>query len=154
MIVATAFLCSTPKFSAHLRCYKKILLSYMSVFLNFFPLFMGLSGLTLIIFDDNLGGTYADFQQLGSSFMKLIVMYSGEMGIDQKDISEILQKITIALIIIILINKANLIISIAVNDIQTLMHESRQLSLSDNAEKYVDFAKQFRVYFANHELIL
>ena len=43
MIVATALLYSTPKFSAHLRCYKKILLSYMSVFLNFFPLFIGVN---------------------------------------------------------------------------------------------------------------
>ena len=151
MIVATALLYSTPKFSAHLRCYKKITLSYMSVFLNFFPFFIGLAGLTIIIFDENLGGTFNQFKNLGGSLMKLIIMYSGEIGVESNDISLFLQRITIALIIIILINKSNLIISIAVNDIQLLMHESRQLSLIDNANKYVDFAKKLRRYYAFNE---
>ena len=152
MIVATALLYSTPKFSAHLRCYKKITLSYMSVFLNFFPLFIGLAGLTLILFDTKVGGNNTKmFQTLGGSLMKLIVMYSGEIGIEPDDIALFLQRITIALIIIILINKANLIISIAVNDIQTLMQESRQLSLIDNADKYVAFARKLRIYYAINE---
>ncbi|XP_070506700.1 uncharacterized protein [Chironomus tepperi] len=151
MIVATSLLYSTPKFSAHLRCYKKIILSYMSVFINFFPLFIGLAGLTLIIFDDNLGGTFEDFQNLGGSIMKLIIMYSGEIGIEQAKISLFLQRVTIALIIIMLINKSNLIISIAVNDIQSLMHESRLMSLVDNARKYVGFAKRLRTYYALNE---
>jgi len=152
MIVATALLYSTPKFSAHLRCYKKITLSYISVFLNFFPLFIGLAGLTLILFDSKVGGEESKiFQTLGGSLMKLIVMYSGEVGIEPDDIALFLQRVTIALIIIILINKANLIISIAVNDIQTLMQESRQLSLIDNADKYVAFAKKLRIYYAINE---
>jgi len=151
MIVATALLYSTPKFSAHLRCYKKITLSYMSVFLNFFPLFIGLAGLTLIIFDDNLGGTFNEFKNLGGSLMKLIIMYSGEIGVESDDIALFIQRVTIALIIIILINKSNLIISIAVNDMQLLMHESRQLSLIDNARKYVDFAKSLRIYYVNNK---
>ncbi|XP_070506560.1 uncharacterized protein [Chironomus tepperi] len=152
MIVATALLYSTPKFSAHLRCYKKITLSYMSVFLNFFPLFIGLAGLTFILFDQKVDGEKPKiFQTLDGSLMKLIVMYSGEIGIEPDDITLFLQRMTIALIIIILINKSNLIISIAVNDIHTLMQESRQLSLIDNADKYVFFAKKLRIFFANNE---
>ncbi|CAH1719066.1 unnamed protein product [Chironomus riparius] len=155
MIVATALLYSTPKFSAHLRCYKKITLSYMSVFLNFFPLFIGLAGLTLILFDSKVGSDETQmFQTLGGSIMKLIVMYSGEVGIEPNQVVFFLQRITIALIIIILINKANLIISIAVNDIQTLMQESRQLSVIDNADKYVAFAKQLRIFYAINEWVV
>lgn len=152
MIVVTALLYSTPKFSAHLRCYKKITFSYMSVFLNFFPLFIGLAGLTFILFDSKIGDENSKiFQTLDGSLMKLIVMYSGEIGIEPDDIALLLQRLTIALIIIILINKSNLIISIAVNDIQTLMQESRQLSLIDNADKYVAFAKNLRIYYEMNE---
>lgn len=68
-------------------------------------------------------------------------MFSGEMGIDPKELTGFMQGAVITLVIIFIINQSNLILSIVVNDIQGVMEESKQSNLISIGRRYVELAR-------------
>ncbi|KAL7031477.1 hypothetical protein ACKWTF_007031 [Chironomus riparius] len=138
MIGATAFLFPTLKFSIYWMCFRRVFNSYMNIFIVFFPIFVGVSALSYIFFHDNIS----------ENFMENLIMYAGEPIVRIDKVSGFIQGALMTLIIILVINKANLVLSIAVNDIKILMNQSKESSLIYSARKYVKFAKNIRIFYA------
>lgn len=138
MIAATAFLFPTLKFSIYWMCFRKVFNSYMNIFIVFLPIFVGFAALSYIFFHDNVS----------ENFMENVIMYAGTPIVRTDQVSGFIQGALITLIIILVINKANLVLSIAVNDIKFLMNQSKESSLIYSAEKYVKFAKNIRIFYA------
>jgi hypothetical protein len=142
MIAATCYLFSNMKFSIYMKCFRKIFGTYMSIFINFFPLFLGFLALSFIILNERI---YSLFPRESWEY---ISMYAGELAFESNRINGFIQGVFFTLIIILVINKFNLVLSIAINDINVLMHQSKEVSLIDNAQKYVQFAKRIRIFHA------
>ncbi|KAL7029818.1 hypothetical protein ACKWTF_006380 [Chironomus riparius] len=142
MIGATCFLFSNMKFSIYMKCFRKIFGTYVSIFVNFFPLFLGFLALSFIILNQTI------YSILPRESWEYISMYAGELAFDNNRINGFIQGVFLTLIIILVINKFNLVLSIAINDINVLMHQSKEVSLIYNAQKYVQFAKRIRIFHA------
>lgn len=138
IVIATAFLIPTLKFSIYWMCFRRIFTSYINIFIMFLPIFVGLAALSYILFYDNVS----------RSFMENVIMYAGAPIVKTDKVSEFIQGVLITLIMIFVINKSNLVLSIAVNDINSLMKQSKESSLIYSAEKYVKFAKNIRIFYA------
>lgn len=138
MIAATAFLFPTLKFSMYWMCFQRVFSSYMNIFVVFLPIFVGIAALSYIFFHDNFS----------ENLMENVIMYAGEPIVRTDKVSGFIQGVLITLIIILVINKANLVLSIAVNDIKILMNQSKESSLIYSAQKYVTFAKNIRIFYA------
>ena len=123
-----------------MKCFQTVFGTYLMIFFLFLPLFVGCAAMAFIVFDKNIGGKIEQFHTLGNASMKYIVMYSGEMSIEIEKISGFLQGVAITLMIILVINKANLILSIVVDDVKKIMDQAKEFSLRLYAEKYVEFA--------------
>ncbi|XP_070492751.1 uncharacterized protein [Chironomus tepperi] len=142
MIGATCYLFSNMKFSMYMKCFRKIFGTYMSIFINFFPLFLGFLALSFIILNKNVSSI------LPGETWEYISMYAGELAFENNRITGFIQGVFFTLIVILVINKFNLVLSIAINDINVLMHQSKEVSLIYNAQKYVQFAKRIRIFHA------
>ncbi|XP_070498399.1 transient receptor potential cation channel protein painless-like [Chironomus tepperi] len=141
MTIAIGYLFPFLNFPIYMICFKKILFTYLNIFVVFLPLFIGSATLIFIIFDKNFGGKIEDFYDLGNAFMKYIIMFSGEMGIDPKELNGFMQGAVITLVIIFIINQSNLILSIVVNDIQGVMDESKKSNLVFIGWRYVELVR-------------
>lgn len=148
MIIVTTFLYPTLKFSIYMKCFQTVFGTYLTIFFLFLPLFVGCAAMAFIVFDKNVGGQIEDFYTFGNASMKYVVMYSGEMSIEIDKISGFLQGVAMTLIIILVINKANLILSIVVDDVKRIMEQAKEFSLKLYADKYVEFAKKIRIFYA------
>lgn len=146
MIIETVSLFPALKFKVLMVCFQKVLKSYLYIFAMFMPLFIGCVALAFIIFDKNLGGEIEQFYGFNNAVRKYIIMYSGEIGIEPEKLSNIIQGAGITIMIILIINKSNLIISIAVNDVQKIMDQAREYNLELHAEKYVEFSESLRFF--------
>jgi len=141
MTIAIGYLFPFLNFPVYMICFKKVLMTYLNIFVVFLPLFIGGATLIFIIFDKKFGGEIEDFYDLGNAFMKYIIMFSGEMGIDPKELTGFMQGAVITLVIIFIINQSNLILSIVVNDIQGVMEESKQSNLISIGRRYVELVR-------------
>ncbi|KAL7051821.1 hypothetical protein ACKWTF_004645 [Chironomus riparius] len=148
MIIATAFLYPVLKFAIYMKCFWTVFTTYLMIFLLFLPLFFGCVAMAFIIFDKKLGGKIEEFHGFGNASTKYIIMYAGELDIDSEKLSGFIQVIAITIMIILIINKVNLIISIVVNDVQKVMDQAKEFSLRLYAKKYVEFASKIRKYYA------
>ncbi|XP_070498398.1 uncharacterized protein [Chironomus tepperi] len=148
MIIASLSLYPSLKFSIYMKCFQTAFSSYMRVFFLFVPLFLGCASLAFILFDKSIGGQIEEFHSFGNASMKYIMMYSGELDISSDKITGVIQGAVLTLIIILIINKTNLILSIAVNDISNIMEDAKIFSLKLFAKKYVEFAKKMRNFYA------
>jgi len=148
MIIATVSLYPAIKFSIYMKCLQTVFSTYLMTFFLFLPLFFGCVAMAFILFDKNLGGQIEDFHDLGNASTKYIIMYSGELNIDAKSISGIVQIIALTIMIILIINKANLILSIVVNDVQKVMDQSKEFTMRLYGKKYVEFAEKIRIFYA------
>lgn len=142
MIGATCYLFSNMKFSIYMKCFRKIFGTYMSIFINFFPIFLGFLALSFIILNQSISSI------LPGESWEYISMYAGELAFENNRINGFIQGVFFTLIIILVIIKFNLVLSIAINDINVLMHQSKEVSLIYNAQKYVQFAKRIRIFHA------
>ncbi|XP_070495883.1 uncharacterized protein [Chironomus tepperi] len=149
MIIATAFLYPVLKFAIYMKCFLTVFTTYVMIFLLFLPLFFGCVAMAFIIFDKKLGGKIEEFHGFGNASTKYIIMYAGELNIDSEKLTGFIQVIAITIIIILIINKVNLIISIVVNDVQRVLDQAKEFSLRLYAKKYVEFAKKIRIFYAN-----
>ncbi|XP_070506632.1 uncharacterized protein [Chironomus tepperi] len=140
MIAATAFLFPTLRFSISWMCFRRIFTSYVNILFVFFSIFLGFATLFYIIHDY--------YHDNGNDFMENVIVYAGEPIVRTDKVSGIIQGAMITFIIVLVINKANFVLSIVVNDIKTLIHQSKELSLIYNAKKYVKFAKNIRIFYA------
>ena len=148
MIIATVTLYPALKFSIYMKCFQTIFCTYLMAFMLFLPLFCGCIGLAYILFDQYAGGQIEEFQGIGNAATKYIIMYAGEINIDAGQLSGIIQVIAMTIIIILIINKANLILSVVINDVQKIMQKSKEYSLRLYAKRYVEFAEKIRVFYA------
>lgn len=148
MMTATFNLYPSLKFSIYMKCFQTIFLTYLIAFMLFLPLFFGCVALAYILFDQNAGGQIDEFHGLGNASTKYIIMYAGEIDIEVGHLSGMIQVIAITIIIILIINKANLILSIVVNDVQKIMEKSKEYSLRLYAKRYVEFAEKIRIFYA------
>lgn len=142
MIGATCFLFSNMKFSIYTKCFRKIFGTYISIFANFFPIFLGFLALSFIILNERI------YSILPGESWEYVRMYAGELAFENNRIHGFIQGVFFTLIVILVINKFNLVLSIAINDINVLMHQSKEVSLIYNAQKYVQFAKRIRIFHA------
>ncbi|XP_070498405.1 uncharacterized protein [Chironomus tepperi] len=148
MMLTTAFLFPFLNFAIYMECFKKVILTYFNVLIVFMSIFLGCTTLMFIIFDKNLGGEVEDFQGFGNAFMKYIIMFSGEMGIDPTKLIGFIQGAAIGLIIILTINQSNLIISIVIGDVKELMEQSIKYNMTLIGQKYVEIARSIRMFYA------
>jgi len=148
MIIATAFLYPVLKFAIYMKCFLTVFTTYLMIFLLFLPLFFGCIAMAFIIFDKKLGGKIEEFHGFGNASTKYIIMYAGELNIESDKLTGFIQVVAITIIIILIINKVNLIISIVVNDVQKVMDQAKEFSLRLYGKKYVEFAKKIRTFYA------
>lgn len=148
MIIATAILYPVLRFAIYMKCFLTVFTTYMMIFMLFLPLFFGCVAMAFIIFDKKLGGKINEFHGFGNASTKYIIMYAGELDIDSEKLSGFIQVIAITMIIILIINKVNLIISIVVNDVQKVMDQAKEFSLRLYGKKYVELSKKIRIFYA------
>ncbi|CAG9801252.1 unnamed protein product [Chironomus riparius] len=150
MITATVSLYPILKFSIYMKCFFKVFLTYLRVFGLLLPLFLACVAIVFIVFDKKIGGGIVDFYSFANTCVKYIIMYSGELSIDADQINGILQVTAMLVIIFLIINKGNLILSIVIDDVQKIMRQAKEISLRLYAAKYVEFAEGIRTFYANY----
>ena len=148
MITATVSLYPILKFSIYIKCFFKVFVTYLRVFGLLLPLFFACVAIVFIVFDKKIGGGIEDFYSFANTCVKYIIMYSGELSIDADQINGILQVTAMLVIIFLIINKGNLILSIVIDDVQKIMRQAKEISLRLYAAKYVEFAEGIRTFYA------
>ncbi|XP_070498083.1 uncharacterized protein [Chironomus tepperi] len=146
MIIASFSLYPALKFSIYMKCLQTIFCTYLMAFILFLPLFFGCIALAYILFDQNVGGQIDEFRDFGNASTKYLIMYAGEIDMKSENLSGIIQVFAMTIIIILIINKANLILSVVVNDVQNIMDKSKEYSLRLYAARYVEFAE--KIFYA------
>jgi len=148
MITATVSLYPVLQSLIYIKCFFKVFVTYLKVFGLLLPLFFACVAIVFILFDKKIGGEIQDFYSFLNTCIKYIIMYAGELNIETDQIKGILQVTAILVIIFLIINKGNLILSIVIDDVQKIMRQAKEISLRLYAEKYVEFAEEIRTFYA------
>ena len=148
MITATVSLYPVLIFSIYIKCFFKVFVTYLKVFALLLPLFFACVAIVFILFDEKIGGEIQDFYSFLNTCIKYIIMYAGELNIETDQIKGILQVTAMLVIIFLIINKGNLILSIVIDDVQKIMRQAKEISLRLYAAKYVEFAERIRTFYA------
>lgn len=140
MIGATADMLSKDKYSIYFKSFVVIFKMIINVLISFLPFFIGFLTLGLIVF--SIREAY---------LVESIFIYSGTYKVLSESVTNIIQVIFIILILMLLVTKANLITSIAVNDIRKIMDHSKETKLIYNAKQYVYLSKKIRIFYILNE---
>jgi hypothetical protein len=92
-----------------------------------------------------------NFKSYDSAFVKLILMLSGEYTVEPIALT-IPQLILFATFILITVILFNLILGLAIDDVQKLKSEARELILIENAKKFIKAHKYYREIYNDYSL--
>lgn len=168
-IIVTAVSLPALKFAIFMKIVGNVFKTYLNIFVIFLPFTLGSIAFLFTIFGKNFSEdlkkvnkmrgagnettteeNLTDFYEIETGFMKYMIMFSGEIGIEPKHIFSIIQTIGLALILILIVNHSNLLISITINNVNDEIESSKLKNLQLNARKYVTFAKILRVFYARN----
>lgn len=138
------------KFAIFMKIVGKVFITYLNIFIIFLPFTLGSFALLSIIFSKKFDGGIEDFHSIQTGMMKYMIMFSGEIEIEPDKVLTFLQGVGLTLIIILLVNHSNLLLSMTVNDVKEEMEKSKIESLHINAKKYVTFARAIREFYAKN----
>lgn len=148
MTISTIMHLPALRFLIYIKCFSRVLLTYWNVFFIFLPILIGVFAIILNIFSKNLGGKIEEFHSIGNAMLKFIFMFTGEIDLQPSEVIGFIQIIAMILLIIFFINLSNLILAIVINDTRELMQKSKLYNLKLIGEKYVEFAKGIRIFYA------
>lgn len=132
------------KQSIYIKCFFKVLITYLWTLILLIPLSIGCIAIIYTLFSKANEGKIDDFQDIRNSSLKYFFMYNGELNLNASEIIGYIQLIALALVIIFVINKANLVLSIVVDDVNKILKQGKEITLTKYANKYIDFAERIR----------
>jgi len=144
MMLTTTFLFPFLNFAIYMKCFKKVLSTFLIVLIAFLFIFIGCPTLMLIIFD----GKVEHIDGFGNTLMKYILMFSGDIAINPPQIIGFLQGAAIGLLLVLAISQSNLIISLVIGDVKELMEQSTNYNMTLIGQKYVEISKSIRTFYA------
>lgn len=142
MILVTTMSLPVLKFEIYMNFVRKVFLTYLNTFIIFLPFTLATFLLISMLFSKKFNGLEKYVEtEIGGLTMKYVIMFAGEIGIESKDITGFFQGVGLTLILFMIINHVNLLLSMTINDIDDEMEKSKITILHLNAKKYISFGK-------------